>query len=204
MQKLLNATIIFLIMISLLLVGYYLFLKQKPQEPKRATQTYTQLKTPSKQLFPPLNTTFTFKTLQNKTFKIDAKNSVFKIQGLEDKLVFLKVFGWDCQYCKKEIPELIKLKRDLGDTFDVIAIEAQHGSKEESIKKVKEYGINYNIVLGDQYQNFYAYLKAHYGWSGIIPLTIVLGKQGKVLAFELGAKSYTLAELMKASLEREQ
>jgi thiol-disulfide isomerase/thioredoxin len=202
MQKLLNRAILFLVTLSLLLIGYY-FLREKLEVSQKQNRNYTQLEATSKQLFPPLNTTFTFKTLQNKVFKVDAQNSIFKIQGLEEKLVFLKIFGWNCQYCKKEIPELIKLKSDLGETFEIIAIEAQHSSKEESKKKIKEYGINYNIVLGDKQQNFYAYLKAYYGWSGIIPLTIVLGKKGKVLAFELGAKSYSFAELMKASLTRE-
>jgi thiol-disulfide isomerase/thioredoxin len=202
MQKLLNRAILFLVTLSLLLIGYY-FLREKLEVSQKQNRNYTQLEATSKQLFPPLNTTFTFKTLQNKVFKVDAENSIFKIQGLEEKLVFLKIFGWNCQYCKKEIPELIKLKSDLGETFEIIAIEAQHSSKEESKKKIKEYGINYNIVLGDKQQNFYAYLKAYYGWSGIIPLTIVLGKKGKVLAFELGAKSYSFAELMKASLARE-
>ncbi len=202
MQKLLNRAILFLVTLSLLLIGYY-FLREKLEVSQKQNRNYTQLEATSKQLFPPLNTTFTFKTLQNKVFKVDAQNSIFKIQGLEEKLVFLKIFGWNCQYCKKEIPELIKLKSDLGETFEIIAIEAQHSSKEESKKKIKEYGINYNIVLGDEQQNFYAYLKAYYGWSGIIPLTIVLGKKGKVLAFELGAKSYSFAELMKASLARE-
>jgi thiol-disulfide isomerase/thioredoxin len=202
MQKLLNSAILFLVTLSLLLIGYY-FLREKLEVSQKQNRNYTQLEATSKQLFPPLNTTFTFKTLQNKVFKVDAQNSIFKIQGLEEKLVFLKIFGWNCQYCKKEIPELIKLKSDLGETFEIIAIEAQHSSKEESKKKIKEYGINYNIVLGDEQQNFYAYLKAYYGWSGIIPLTIVLDKKGKVLAFELGAKSYSFAELMKASLTRE-
>ncbi len=204
MQKFLNGAIVFLIGLSLILLGFYLYSKQKSaSEEKSETGKYTQLKTTEKQLFPSINTEFEFKTIQDKTFKIKASNKTFKIDGLEEKLIFLKIFGWECEYCTKEIPELIKLKRDLGDTFDVIAIEAQHSSQKEAEKKVQEYGINYNIVLGDEYQDFYAYLKAHYGWSGIIPLTIVLGKNGKVLAFELGAKSYTLAELMKASLQRE-
>jgi hypothetical protein len=98
---------------------------------------------------------------------------------------------------------LVKLKNNLGDTFEVVAIEAQQHSKKESLEYIEKYKINYDIILGNDYQNFYAYLKAYYGWSGIIPLTIVLGKDGTVLAFELGVKSYTLAELMKASIQRE-
>ncbi|SFV56047.1 Thioredoxin [hydrothermal vent metagenome] len=143
---------------------------------------------------------FQLKALNGKTFNINAENRKFRISGMEGKTVFLKIFGWDCEYCKKEIPQLIKLKKSLSDTFDVIAIEAQNHSDKESKEFIKQYGINYNIVSGKEYKNFYTYLQKVYGWDGVIPLTIVLSKEGRVLAFEQGSKSYSLSELLKASL----
>jgi thiol-disulfide isomerase/thioredoxin len=154
-------------------------------------------------LFPPLETEFKFKSVDGKEFKVKTGNKKMVISGLENKIVFLKIFGWDCQYCKKEIPELIALKKDLADSFEIIAIEAEKHSTEESLEYIKKYGINYNIINGNDEKQFYDYLKVHYGWSGIIPLTIVLGKHGKILAYEVGVKSYTLSELMKASLARD-
>jgi len=148
------------------------------------------------------NSDFLFETVNNKKIEIDVEDNFFKIKGMENKTVFLKVFGWNCKYCKKEIPELIKLKNRLGDSFEVIAIEAQNHTKEESLKYMEEYGVNYQIILGNSNSKFYAYLQEKYGWTGIIPLTIVIGKDGKVLAFEIGAKSYSLSELMKAALSR--
>jgi len=145
---------------------------------------------------------FLFETVKNQKIEIDVEDKIFKIKGMENKTVFLKVFGWNCKYCKKEIPELIKLKNKLGDSFEVIAVEAQQHTKEESLTYIKEYGINYHIVSGESQSKFYAYLQDKYGWTGIIPLTIVIGKDGKVLAFEIGSKSYSLSELMKASLSR--
>lgn len=145
---------------------------------------------------------FLFTTLKNKKIEINVEDKFFKIKGMEDKTVFLKVFGWDCKFCQKEIPELIKLKEELGDSFEVIAVEAQQFSNEASLKYIKEYGINYHIVSGESQTAFYQYLQEKYGWTGVIPLTIVLGKEGQVLAFEIGAKSFSLAELMKASLTR--
>ncbi len=146
---------------------------------------------------------FIFQTVKNEKIEINVDDKIFKIKGMENKTVFLKVFGWDCKFCKKEIPELIKLKNKLGNTFEVIAIEAQQYSNEESLQYIKEYGINYHIIPGEPYRNFYAYLQEKYGWTGIIPLTIVISAEGKVLAFELGAKSYSISELMQASLLRE-
>jgi len=144
--------------------------------------------------------TFQFKTLDGKIFNIKAGNRKFHIEGMENKFVFLKIFGWDCNFCKKEIPELINLKKSLPDTFEVIAIEAQKHSLKESKAFIKEYGINYHIVEGEKQKDFYTYLQKNYGWTGIIPLTIVLSKDGYVLAFELGSKSYSLSELFKSSL----
>ncbi|MCK5854120.1 MAG: TlpA family protein disulfide reductase, partial [Sulfurovaceae bacterium] len=205
-QNLLNKIIILLIVTTLLLFGFYFYINNKNNKIISSEPTddqYTKVQSPENSLHPNLISTFTFKTINNKNITINTDNGKFKIDGLEDKLVFLKVFGWDCKFCIKEIPELVKLKNNLGETFEIVAIEAQQHSRKESLKYIEKYEINYDIILGNDYQRFYAYLKAYYGWSGIIPLTIVLGKDGTVLAFELGVKSYTLAELMKASIQRE-
>jgi thiol-disulfide isomerase/thioredoxin len=204
MQKILNLIIIFLVIVLLSLSGYYFYNIQKSSSGvEQQKEIRIKVGEQDKSLFPPIDTEFNFKTINGVEYKLKASEKKIQIDGLEKKLVFLKIFGWDCKYCKKEIPELIKLKGDLGDTFEVIAIEAQQHSKEESQEYIKKYGINYGIVNGVEQIRFYNYLKAHYGWSGIIPLTIVLGKDGNILAYEVGAKSYTLAELMKASIERD-
>ncbi|NOZ90495.1 MAG: redoxin domain-containing protein [Epsilonproteobacteria bacterium] len=192
-HSLLNIIIVFLIII-LILVGYYFYYQNSPTKDNNITkQTFSRTS----------NNKFVFNSINGKKFELVVSDKIIKIKELEDKIVFLKIFGWDCQYCKKEIPQLINLKKDLGDTFDVIAIEAQQHSNEESLKYIKKYGINYNIINGNNQNKFYEYLKTHYGWNEVIPLTIVIGKGGNILAYEVGAKSYTLAELMKASLARE-
>jgi peroxiredoxin len=145
---------------------------------------------------------FIFKTVKGQTFKINASPSNFDIPKMKNRIVFLKVFGWDCKYCQKEIPELINLKKQFDGAFDIIAIESQHHTTEENRKFVEEKNINYHIVTGDKHQKFLDYLKEHHGWSGVIPLSIVIGEDGKVLAFEVGFKSYTLAELLKVSLQQ--
>jgi len=206
-QTLLNKIIIVLIVATLILLGFYFYINHKVNNriiPSNPTdKQYTQLHPHNNQLHPNLISTFKFKTITNKELIIHTDNGKFKVEGMGNKLVFLKVFGWDCKFCVKEIPELVKLKNNLEDRLEIIAIEAQQNSKEKSLRYMDKYNVNYNIILGNDYQSFYAYLKIYYGWSGIIPLTIVLGKDGTVLAFELGVKSYTLAELMKASIQRE-
>ncbi len=149
-----------------------------------------------------INATYIFETIDGTELEIDVEENAFHVKGLEDKILFLKIFGWDCEYCQKEIPQLIKLKKELSNSFEVIAIEAQEHTIEESKEAIKKYGINYYVISGDTHKDFYHYLQEKYGWTGIIPLTIVIAKGGKVLAFEMGEKSYSLSELMKAALLR--
>ncbi len=65
--------------------------------------------------------------------------------------------------CKKEIPELVHLKQELGDSLEIVAIEAQQHTKEESKEYKMRYGIRDIIVDGTKQQRFYEYLRVHYG-----------------------------------------
>ena len=198
MQKTLNIIIVLLIVILLGLLGYYIYINKVSKNIENRTKVIQK-----RSNFISIEEEFNFKALDGKNYTLKTAEKKIKIKETNNKFVFLKIFGWDCEYCKKEIPELIKLKRDLGNTFDVIAIEAQQHTNEESLKHIKEYGINYSIIEGEKQKKFYDYLKKYYGWSGVIPLTIALGRNGNILAYEVGAKSYTLSELMKASLLRD-
>ena len=148
------------------------------------------------------NGNFVLKSTDGTLFNLKTEKKKIMIEGMENKIVFLKVFGWECKFCMKEVPELIELQNRLSDKFAVIAIEAQNHSLDTSLSEIKKHGINYPIILGQNQDKFYMYLQEQYGWTGIIPLTIVLSTKGDVLAFELGKKSYSLSELFKASLEK--
>lgn len=205
MHKTLNIIIALLIVILLGLLGYYVYINKESKNIDKESKSIEQKTEVVKQQPNSLSIEeeFNFKALDGKHYTLKTAEKKIKIKETNNKFVFLKIFGWDCEYCKKEIPELVKLKRDLGNTFDVIAIEAQQHTNEESVKYIKEYGINYSIIEGEKQKRFYNYLKKYYGWSGVIPLTIALGRNGNILAYEVGAKSYTLSELMKASLLRD-
>jgi len=178
--------ILILSVLILALVGY--FALERMQTEKKTVNVNNNL------------TNFIFQTIEGKQFKISASNKKFKLEGMQNKIVFLKVFGWKCMFCEKEIPQLIKLKEEFSDAFDVIAIESQNHSNQENIKNIKKYGINYHVVSGTSHEDFYNYLKKEYQWLGIIPLTIIVGEDGQVLAFEEGFKSYSLAGLLKMAL----
>jgi len=192
--------IVLLLLIFIVSVGAYIAYSRYENDNRKVVGTMTKAIT---MRMPHVSSDYSFETVNGKKIQVDVKDGYFHVRGMEDKMIFLKVFGWECKYCQKEIPQLIKLKKELEDTFEVIAIEAQEHSKEESFSYIKKYGINYDIVSGDEEKDFYIYLQEKYGWTGIIPLTIVVAKGGKVLAFEIGKKSFSLSELMQASLLRE-
>jgi thiol-disulfide isomerase/thioredoxin len=186
-----NKNKILIVIFLLLTIGVLLYLLSQSKNNIHNDMNNIGLKSKS---------TFIFNSIQGNSIEIKADDKVFNIAGMEDKIVFLKVFGWDCKFCQKEIPELVKLKKQLGESFEVIAIEAQQHSRVVSLQNIKKLGINYPIINGESQKEFYKYLQEKYAWTGIIPLTIVVAKGGEVLAFELGAKSYSLSELMQASL----
>jgi len=147
------------------------------------------------------NQNFLFKSVRSKEFNINATQNYLKIHQLKGKVVFLKVFGWNCPYCQKEIPELIKLKNKFKTAFDTIAIESQHHTDKQNLNFIKIQNINYNIINGDKQEKFLEYLKRVYNWNGVIPLTIVIDGSGKILAFEVGYKSYSLTTLLETTLK---
>jgi len=157
----------------------------------------------SKQKKPSLNSNqnFIFTSIKNKKFNIVTSKNHIQVKELKGKIIFLKVFGWDCSYCKKEMPELIQLKNKFRTAFDTIAIESQQHSNQENINFIKKNHINYNIIDGEKQKRFLDYLKQEYKWDGVIPTTIVIGGDGKILAFEVGYKSYSLTSLLKTTLQ---
>ncbi len=148
------------------------------------------------------NYNFVFKTARNREFHIKASKNNLLIEELKGKIVFLKVFGWNCHYCQREIPELIKLKNKFKNAFDTLAIESQHHSNQENLDFIQTYHINYNIISGDKQSEFLDYLKKAYKWNGVIPLTVVIDAKGRVLAFEVGYKSYSLTTLLQTTLKQ--
>ena len=147
------------------------------------------------------NQNFIFNSIRNKKLTIVASKNHFQIKELKGRIIFLKVFGWDCEYCQKEIPELIRLKNKFRTAFDIIAIESQHHSHQEHLDFIEKNHINYTIINGEKQKQFLDYLKHEYKWNGVIPMTLVIGTDGKILTFEAGYKSYSLTTLLQTTLQ---
>jgi len=142
-----------------------------------------------------------FSTIQNKKVLIDFDKTHFKVHNQQGKIVIFKIFAWDCPYCLKEIPELIKLQEEFPNELEIIALVAKKGTHHENIEMMQKHGINYTIVESGDYEKLFVYLQKNYDWKGVIPASLIMGELGKVLTFKEGVYSYSFAELLKQSLQ---
>jgi len=112
--------------------------------------------------------------------------------------LFLIMFGHNCPPCKEEIPELIELTKKYKDKLTIVAVEVQ-GYKTEQVKVFKEkYGINYNLVSGDDNYDFVKHIVQRAGWKGAIPFLVAIDKNGAVQAIQAGPiKKESLEELIE-------
>jgi len=145
---------------------------------------------------------FIFKSVDKKVLHVKVSKNHIQIKEFQGNVVFFKVFGLNCPYCKKEIPELIKVNDRFKTVLKTLAIESQHHTPQENIDFIKKNNINYTIVSGDAQEEFLDYLQKVYSWDGTIPLTIVIDPDGKILAFEVGSKSYSLTSLLETTLRQ--
>ena len=89
------------------------------------------------------------------------------------KVVILDFWATWCPPCKKEIPDFIALQNQYAmQGLQVIGIGLDEPSKVASF--VKQYGINYPVVVGDD-----AVANLYGGVTGI-PTTFIIDKQGKI------------------------
>ena len=115
---------------------------------------------------------FALPTLEGDTFRLSAQRG---------KVVVLNFWATWCSPCREEIPDFIKLQRELGAErvrFVGVALD------EEGFDVVRPYademGINYPIVHDD------GAVAAKYGGVRVVPTTFLIGPEGKVHGYAPG------------------
>jgi thiol-disulfide isomerase/thioredoxin len=100
-----------------------------------------------------------------------------KLSSYRGKVVIVDFWATWCPPCLKGIPDLIELKKKYGKKgFEVIGVSVDTESKDKVVPFIKEKGINYPVVYGDM--NVYQ----QYGGIRSIPTTVVIDKNGKIIA----------------------
>lgn len=126
---------------------------------------------------------------------IDGKT--IKLSDYKGKVVIIDFWATWCPPCRKGIPDLISIQNDHKKNVVIIGISLD---AEKTIKDVpgfvKNYGINYPIVYGDEK------VVAAYGGIQSIPTAFVIDRKGNVVDRHIGLVSketYTnkIKELLK-------
>ena len=124
-----------------------------------------------------------------KSYKINAVNNEFKIEGAEGKVIFLEFFGLNCPACKKIMPNFINLKNKYKDSIRIMAIEVQKHDVNPINAYKKEYGINYTTFSNYDVGEVVRYIADKSGWKGAIPFTVIIDAKGIVQFVEAGVIS---------------
>jgi thiol-disulfide isomerase/thioredoxin len=104
------------------------------------------------------------------------------------KVVLLNFWGTWCGPCRREIPDLIEVNKELqGKDFVLIGIAAERGaSEDENFKKVSDFvqdkGINYNVFIANRD------IVEAYGGLPVVPETYIIDKNGKISETIVGMK----------------
>ncbi len=138
---------------------------------------------------------FELTTLKGEKLHLTTKPNGLDIKEVKGKVVFLAFFGYNCNPCRREIPEFIKMFNKYGEDLEIIAVEVQ-GTKEDSLKNlVKNKNINYSVVPFNKEARKFAYhIADKANWKGAIPFIIVLDREGEVKFLQTGLIPYEALE----------
>ena len=104
-----------------------------------------------------------------------------KLSDYLGKVVILDFWATWCSPCRKGIPDLISIQNEYNDDLVVIGISLdQPATQNEMVPFIKNYGINYPIVLGN------IEVSAAYGNIQAIPTSFVIDKEGNIINKHIG------------------
>ena len=105
----------------------------------------------------------------------DIEGRDVRLNDYRGKVVLVNFWATWCPPCRKEIPDLIKLQRDYKSRgLQVIGVTYPPEDLAEVRKFVQEAKVNYPIAVGTKET------KSLFSSSEALPLTIVIGKDGRV------------------------
>jgi thiol-disulfide isomerase/thioredoxin len=104
-----------------------------------------------------------------------------KLSEFRGKVVILDFWAKWCVPCRVEIPHFVELQKQYGHKgLTVIGVSLDEQGPEVVKKFVKQLGVNYPIVIGNE--------KVAEAYSGIdaIPTTFLIDRQGRIVTRHMG------------------
>lgn len=124
----------------------------------------------------------------------DGKKDISFAQYTKGKVVFLNFWGTWCGPCRREIPDIIQINKELKDKDFVVVGIALEQNPAAAVNGVKSYvekaGINYINIVDTKRD-----LDLAYGQIKGVPTTYFIDKNGNIKDMVVGSKSK--AEFMK-------
>ncbi|HIO96160.1 MAG TPA: TlpA family protein disulfide reductase [Campylobacterales bacterium] len=114
-------------------------------------------------------------SIQGHTIHVGERSNGFTFPEYAGKVVVLEMFGKDCPHCIKEIPTIDRIIRRYRGKVAVIAIQSQNRMARSVARNyLRKYRIRYPIIEGDDATNLQFFIQQTYGWTGILPYTLVI------------------------------
>ena len=137
------------------------------------------------------------KSIQGQNIQVGERSNGFTFPSHPGKVIILEMFGKSCPHCIKEIPTLKRIKKRYGNRVEVIAIHSQGIlSPSEGRRFISQHRVNYPITDGSRATDLQYFIQNTYGWTGILPFTMVI-KDGQTEGSFGGEVSYKeLREVM--------
>jgi len=115
------------------------------------------------------------RTIQGKAITVIEKSNGFLFPEYANKTIILEMFGKKCSHCIKEMPILNKIRKKYRGKVEVIAIQVEDKmSPSEAKNLIRRHKIHYPIIPGNRATNLQYNIQTTYGWTGILPFTMVI------------------------------
>lgn len=132
--------------------------------------------------------TYNFTDNNNNKIVLQSMDTGVYSPTFKGKVILLAFFGKNCPPCLAEIPGFVKIQKEYGKKFQIIAIHVQQKmTKEELANFVSTHNINYPVIpASNKAFDFANFISSKTGWGGQIPYSILLDKNGDAQKTYLG------------------
>lgn len=106
--------------------------------------------------------------------------NMLNLADYKGKVVILDFWATWCPPCRKGIPDLIEIKKQYGEDFEIVGVSVDTDTKPDVPGFIEEYGINYPVVYG----NMGVYNQ--YGGIRSIPTAFIINQEGQIFKKYVG------------------